>query len=107
MLYKILDLLASMEIKCVFVGTSMKLDVVDSFEKRIKSRFSNRTELMYHISLDLFNQQVEAMLMEKYHALDGNEEHGFSKGAAYLAFKDLIGSGVAQDVLVENINSGK
>ena len=55
MLYKILDLLASMEIKCVFIGTSMKLDVVDSFEKRIKSRFSQRTELMYHISLDLFN----------------------------------------------------
>ena len=107
MLYKILDLLASMEIKCVFIGTSMKHDVVDSFEKRIKSRFSNRTELMYHISLDLFIEQVHAMLMEKSDALDLNEEHGYSKRNAYMKFIELIESGVAHDVLVAHINNGK
>ena len=42
MLYKILDLLQHCQIKFVFLATSMKHDVADSFEKRIKSRFSHR-----------------------------------------------------------------
>lgn len=42
LLYKILDMLQYVQIKFVFLATSMKLDVADSFEKRIKSRFSHR-----------------------------------------------------------------
>jgi len=30
------------KIKFVFIATSVKLDIADSFEKRIKSRFSHR-----------------------------------------------------------------
>jgi origin recognition complex subunit 4 len=42
MLYKILDMLQYANIPFVFVATSQKVDIVDSFEKRIKSRFSHR-----------------------------------------------------------------
>jgi Cdc6-like AAA superfamily ATPase len=42
LLYKILDMLTYVKIKFVFLATSMKLDVADGFEKRIKSRFSHR-----------------------------------------------------------------
>lgn len=42
LLYKILDMFQQIQIKFVFVATSQKMDIVDSFEKRIKSRFSHR-----------------------------------------------------------------
>ncbi len=42
LLYKILDMLQYCQIKFVFIATSMKVDIVDSFEKRVKSRFSHR-----------------------------------------------------------------
>lgn len=41
-LYKILDMLQYCKIPFVFIATSQKVDIVDSFEKRIKSRFSHR-----------------------------------------------------------------
>ena len=65
MLYKILDLLQHAQIKFVFLATSMKHDVADSFEKRIKSRFSHKQVLFYDLSLDLFKKQVSLMLDEK------------------------------------------
>ena len=37
-----LDMLQYCQIKFVFIATSMKVDIVDSFEKRVKSRFSHR-----------------------------------------------------------------
>lgn len=42
LLYKILDMFQQIQIKFVFVATSQKMDIVDDFEKRIKSRFSHR-----------------------------------------------------------------
>ena len=56
MLYKILDLLQHAQIKFCFLATSMKHDVADSFEKRIKSRFSHKQVLFYDLSLELFKQ---------------------------------------------------
>lgn len=47
LLYKILDMLQYCQIRFVFIATSMKVDIVDSFEKRIKSRFSHRQVLLY------------------------------------------------------------
>ena len=54
MLYTILDLMQHVQIKFVFLATSMKSDVADSFEKRIKSRFSHRQELLYTLDLNVF-----------------------------------------------------
>lgn len=51
LLYKILDMFAYLSqdsgVKFVFLATSVKVDIVDSFEKRIKSRFSHRMVLFY------------------------------------------------------------
>lgn len=55
LLYKILDMLTYVQIKFVFLATSMKLDVADGFEKRVKSRFSHRQVLLYNLDIDIFN----------------------------------------------------
>jgi Cdc6-like AAA superfamily ATPase len=43
----------------VFIATSQKMDIVDSFEKRIKSRFSHRQILFYESSIDKFKTILE------------------------------------------------
>ena len=65
MLYKILDLFTNCQIKVVFLATSQKLDVADSFEKRIKSRFSHKSVMLYDQSLQLFIEQVCALINDK------------------------------------------
>ena len=51
LLYKILDMFTYLSqdwnVRFVFLATSVKVDIVDSFEKRIKSRFSHRLVLFY------------------------------------------------------------
>ena len=54
MLYKVLDMLQNCKIPFVFMATSQKVDIVDSFEKRIKSRFSQRLVLFYEEKLEDF-----------------------------------------------------
>ena len=54
MLYKILDMLQYCKVPFVFIATSQKVDIVDDFEKRIKSRFSYRQILFYEESFEKF-----------------------------------------------------
>ena len=54
MLYKILDSMTATKISFCFLTTSSKSDVVDGFEKRIKSRFSHRSEMFYYYKLEDF-----------------------------------------------------
>jgi hypothetical protein len=42
----------------------MKHDTVDGFEKRIKSRFSHRQELLYDEPFDVFMNQLNCMFNE-------------------------------------------
>lgn len=63
LLYKILDMFAYLssdrgQVRFVFLATSMKVDIVDSFEKRIKSRFSHRMVLFYEQTLETFLETV-------------------------------------------------
>lgn len=69
MLYKILDILTQCQVRFVFLATSMKFDVADSFEKRIKSRFSHRCEMLYDLNLNIFKDQVCQMISDKTHLL--------------------------------------
>ena len=62
MLYKILDMLQHCQIKFVFLCTSMKLDIADSFEKRIKSRFSHRQVLLYGLHLKIFQTNLRKLV---------------------------------------------
>ena len=54
LLYKILDMLQYTKIRFAFIATSQKIDIIDSFEKRIKSRFSHRQILFYSEDLETF-----------------------------------------------------
>ena len=102
MLYKILDLLQSCQIQFVFLATSMKLDIIDSFEKRIKSRFSHRSELLYNLSLEKFREVVISLLREQEQLTSHQEEK-----KAYGKLEDLMFSGIAMDVLEESLCNGK
>lgn len=59
MLYKILDMLQTIQIKFVFIATTMAYDIVDQFEKRIKSRFSHRSVLLYDETFDVFRDELD------------------------------------------------
>ena len=65
MLYKILDMLQYCKIPFVFLATSQKVDIVDSFEKRIKSRFSHRQVLFYTENIDDYIKAVDNMCETK------------------------------------------
>ena len=59
LLYKILDMFQYLKIKFVFIATSIKVDIVDSFEKRIKSRFSHRMVLFYQQTMESFETNLQ------------------------------------------------
>jgi len=59
LLYKILDMLQYSKIKFAFIGTSQKIDIIDNFEKRIKSRFSHRQILFYSEELSTFQECID------------------------------------------------
>jgi hypothetical protein len=50
----------------VFLATSQKVDIVDSFEKRIKSRFSHRQILFYNESFQDFEAAVNKLVEEQF-----------------------------------------
>ena len=63
LLYKILDMIGNLsqergQVRFVFLATSVKVDIVDSFEKRIKSRFSHRMVLFYQQSIEIFLENL-------------------------------------------------
>jgi len=60
-LYKILDMLGHCSIPFVFVATSQKLNIIESFEKRIKSRFSYKQIFFYNEDIDQFRRAVTSM----------------------------------------------
>ena len=62
LLYKILDMFGYLSeesnVRFVFLATSVKVDLVDQFEKRIKSRFSHRMTLFYEQTLEKFEENL-------------------------------------------------
>ena len=64
LLYKILDMFQYLKISFVFVATCVKVDIVDQFEKRIKSRFSHRIILYYQQSIELFMENLQKVFNE-------------------------------------------
>jgi len=59
LLYKILDMLQYTKIRFAFIATSQKVDIIDNFEKRIRSRFSHRQILFYSEDLDTFKECID------------------------------------------------
>lgn len=63
LLYKILDMFTTIkDIKLVFIATSVKMDITNSFEKRIKSRFSHRQLFFYKQSLNDFYNSIDHII---------------------------------------------
>jgi hypothetical protein len=62
----------------------MKLDIADSFEKRIKSRFSHRQVLLYSLNIDTFNKVLDKVFDENVRRATKIGEDDLT-----LAFKDL------------------
>lgn len=48
-------------VRFVFLATSVKVDIVDSFEKRIKSRFSHRMVLFYEQTIELYKENLQIL----------------------------------------------
>lgn len=74
----------------------MKVDVVDSFEKRVKSRFSHRQVILYDYSFETLRESIKKTIK------DIHEEIQISKDdvqALELIYKALT-SGITEDMLV-------
>ena len=113
MLYKILDMLQHCQIKFVFLCTSMKLDIADSFEKRIKSRFSHRQVLLYKLQLKVFKDNLRKCVNELQTELlqdQDQDDPEFGDDPEVEAFEDieeLITSGLCEDIIRETYDNGK
>lgn len=113
MLYKILDMLAVCSVKVIFLATTMRFDIVDSFEKRIKSRFSHRTEALYEQSLELFTNQVKSLLQSKIRVLqDDVRDSEELKDDVWInccieKIKEFLESGLTHDILITAFNNGQ
>jgi hypothetical protein len=93
LLYKILDMLTYVKIKFVFLATSMKLDVADGFEKRIKSRFSHRQVLLYSLELPIFDKVLNQVFDRL--AVAANKTHRDKGLKAVEELRSLAGSPAA------------
>jgi len=103
LLYKILDTLQYCSIKFVFVATSMKIDIVDSFEKRIKSRFSHRQVLLYDHKFEIFEENLMSVFDEQLAVVGANPELGSVVGQ----LRELAKSGAFTDTMISNFDNGK
>ena len=80
----------------------MKMDIVESFEKRIKSRFSHRSELLYDLNLNRFQEIIRLVLQQKSdNAFEPKVKEAYSK------IDELLQSGCVEDVLNESLQNGK
>ena len=109
MLYKILDMMQHCQIRFVFLCTSMKLDIIDSFEKRIKSRFSHRQVLLYELNFELFmtnlGDQVQELQQECL--LESENPAEEDEVDAFEALENMIREGKTKELLQETYDNGK
>ena len=61
-LYSVLDALQSAEVRAAVVGVSSRYDVLETLEKRVRSRFSNRRLIFEALSQDEAIEMFRAML---------------------------------------------
>lgn len=105
LLYKILDMLQYCQIKFVFLATSMKLDIADSFEKRIKSRFSHRQVLLYSLNIKTFDRVLDQVFDENVRRATKIREGDLTR--AFRDLKALANSGLAKELREIFYDSGK
>lgn len=120
MLYKVLDMLQNCKIPFVFMATSQKVDIVDSFEKRIKSRFSQRLVLFYEEKLEDFilavNNHFNENFWQKFKELEElvlqDSEHPLQFSIQEIKeanefIQDILRSKQTRDFLQQSFETGK
>lgn len=114
MLYKILDMLQYANIPFIFIATSQKVDIIDSFEKRIKSRFSQRQIFFYDDDFTTFHRMVVQHLEQHFrppeetvNVPEGYKDEQQDHKSAYNNLKHTLESAEAQDFLRSLFDSGK
>ena len=103
LLYKIFDMFQYCKTPFIFIATTPKTDIADSFEKRIKSRFSNKVVL-------LFEQQIEAFfesLTEMFDAIEAREETKEEQKKYVQLLKTVILSPESRDIIEGLYEKGK
>lgn len=103
LLYKILDMFGQLPLKFVFIATSMKQDIADSFEKRIKSRFSYRMLLFYEQSITNFSSSIQAIFSD----ILMNENIEPETRDSLVLLQHIVTSEETLDVLLEEFDFGK
>lgn len=98
-------MLQYVQIKFVFLGTSMQLDVADNFEKRIKSRFSHRQVLLYKLDVNIFHRVVNNVLSKL--AYNAHKMGNQAKKQAMDDLTQLAKSGGVRELLEYYQETGK
>lgn len=106
LLYKILDMFSHMttdkQVRFVFLATSVKVDIVDSFEKRIKSRFSHRMVLFYEQTMQTFQDNLQGIFN-----LYLKEILSESQRAKITALQAIVISSATENALQQEFDFGK
>eukprot|EP00347_Sterkiella_histriomuscorum_P007842 403347358 len=102
LLYKILDMFGQIKLKFVFIATSMKQDIADSFEKRIKSRFSHRMLLFYEQSMENFSKGVTSIFSDILFEVDDQNTR-----ECYNLLQSIVTSDETMETLQDEFEFGK
>lgn len=90
------------QVRFVFLATSVKHDIVDSFEKRIKSRFSNRMVLFYEQKLETFTDNLQYVFSR---LLEGVKSEAQRKRVN--ALQAIVMSDATNNALLDEYDQGK
>ncbi|TNV79899.1 hypothetical protein FGO68_gene7637 [Halteria grandinella] len=107
LLYKILDMFSYLasdraQVRFVFLATSVKHDIVDSFEKRIKSRFSHRMVLFYEQKLETFTDNLQVIFNR---LLEGVQSEG--QRTRVNALQSIVMGDATVNALQDEFDQGK
>jgi hypothetical protein len=106
LLYKVLDMFAYLGdgggARFVFLATSVKHDIVEFFEKRIKSRFSNRMELFYEQSLETLCENVQGLFNGLLSRAQSEQQR-----AQVNALQSIVMGDATQNALLGEFEFGK
>ena len=95
-LYSVLDALQSAEVRAAVVGVSSRYDVLETLEKRVRSRFSNRRLIFEALSqdeaLEMFRAMLSVDVVEGHGGAPFSDKGGSSHAEAARAWNDGVAS---------------
>ena len=79
----------------------MKLDIADSFEKRIKSRFSHRQVLLYGLNLKIFKHNLRELIkgLQEEILAETDDLENDPDMEAFSDLENIIQSGICEELI--------